>query len=74
MTLFLVQNGVLGARASARAPALDEAREGTASQCSPTSSRCASAASRRRLAAGVKPAPLDVVVDQLAAGAKAIWH
>ena len=27
-----------------------------------------------RLIAGVKPAPLDVVIDRLAGGCKAIWH
>ena len=27
-----------------------------------------------RLATGVQPAPLDIVVDQLADGAKALWH
>jgi hypothetical protein len=28
----------------------------------------------RRLAAGVAAAPLDVVIDALAEGAKVVWH
>jgi intracellular sulfur oxidation DsrE/DsrF family protein len=74
VTLFLVQNGVL---ARARAPAgvalqalADAGVEVLADEFSLRERGIRAAG----LLAGVKPAPLDVVLDRLAEGHKALWH
>jgi hypothetical protein len=72
VTLFLVQNGVLPARPCQAAKVLaDAAAAGVEVLADEFSLR---ERGIERLAPGVKKAPLDVVVDQLAAGRKAIWH
>ncbi len=74
VTLFLVQNGVLPARAGAHSGALGAlARAGVEVLADDFSLR------ERGIAAdsvvpGVKAAPLDIVVDQLADGRKTLWH
>jgi intracellular sulfur oxidation DsrE/DsrF family protein len=74
VTLFLVQNGVLPARAGAHAYDLSElAKVGIEVLADDFSLRERGIPSAG-LAAGVKPAPLDVVVDRLVGGWKAIWH
>jgi sulfur relay (sulfurtransferase) complex TusBCD TusD component (DsrE family) len=74
VTLFLVQNGVLPARKSAKSDALAAlARAGVEVLADEFSLRERGIATER-LVGGVKAAPLDVVVDQLAEGRKAIWH
>ena len=74
VTLFLVQNGVLPARMSAHSAKLtDLAGKGVRVLADEFSLRERGIAGDR-LAAGVQPAPLDIVVDQLADGAKALWH
>jgi hypothetical protein len=74
VTVFLVQNGVLPARAGARADGLSElAKAGIAILADEFSLRERGIPSDR-LMTGVKPAPLDFVIDQLADGCKAIWH
>ena len=72
VTLFLVQNGVLAARPSAHSAKLDAlARSGVTVLADDFSLQERGIA---RLAEGVAAAPIDVVVDHLAAGHKTLWH
>jgi sulfur relay (sulfurtransferase) complex TusBCD TusD component (DsrE family) len=72
VTLFLVQNGVLSARPSAQSDALSElARSGVTVLADDFSLQERGIA---RLAKGVAPSAISVVVDQLAAGHKTLWH
>jgi len=74
VTFFLVQNGVLAARRSARAPGLRALVEQGIEVLADEFSLRERGIPRDRLAPGVRPAPLDVIVDQLAEGRKALWH
>jgi sulfur relay (sulfurtransferase) complex TusBCD TusD component (DsrE family) len=72
VTLFLVQNGVLPVRPSAHSAALSAlARGGVTVLADDFSLRERGIA---QLAEGVAAAPIDVVVDDLAAGHKILWH
>ena len=74
VTLFLVQNGVFPARRSERSSQLTElARVGVRVLAEEFSLR-ERGIFVDRLAKGVVPARLDVVIDLLAGGAKALWH
>jgi len=74
VTVFLVQNGVLGVRVGARGPGYAElARAGVEVRADDFSLR-ERGISADRLQPGVTPSPLDLVIDRLAEGAKAIWH
>ena len=74
VTVFVVQNGVLGVRAGVRTSDYAElARAGVEVLADDFSLRERGIASDR-LQAGVKASAIDVVVDRLAEGAKAIWH
>jgi predicted peroxiredoxin len=74
VTLFLVQNGVLPARPSTHSKSLaDLTRAGVQVLADDFSLRERGIAPDR-LAAGIQAAPLDTVVDQLAAGRKTLWH
>lgn len=74
VTLFLVQNAVLAARKSARSDALAKVAAAGVEILADEFSLRERAVARDRLVAGVKPAPIDVVVDQLAEGRKAIFY
>ena len=72
VTLFLAQNGVLAARPSAKSAALGAlARSGVTVLADDFSLQERGIA---KLAEGVAAAPIDVVVDHLAAGHKTLWH
>ena len=72
VTLFLVQNGVLSARPSAHSAALGAlAQSGVTVLADDFSLQERGIA---KLAEGVAAAPIDVVVDQLAAVHKTLWH
>jgi predicted peroxiredoxin len=75
VTLFLVQNGVFPARTgSASTTALQAvARAGVEILADDFSLR-ERGIPRDRLPAGVTAAPIDVVLDRLATGRKALWH
>lgn len=74
VTMFLVQNGVLPARSSAHSQLLEQtSRVGVEVLADEFSLRERGIGSGS-LASGVTPAPLDIVIDQLADGRKAIWH
>ena len=74
VTLFLVQNGVLAARSGARAGALSALAEQRVEVLADDFSLRERGIPEGRLAPGVRPAPLDVVIDRLADGCKALWH
>ena len=74
VTLFLVQNGVLPTRPCSQARALTDLADAGVSILADSFSLSERGISAEQLAQGVAAAPLDVVVDQLAEGCKAIWH
>ena len=72
VTLFLLQNGVLAARPSIHSAKLDAlARSGVTVLADDFSLQERGIA---KLAEGVAAAAIEVVVDQLAAGHKTLWH
>jgi intracellular sulfur oxidation DsrE/DsrF family protein len=75
VTLFLVQNGVFPARRSAHSAAALAAvtRAGVEVLADEFSLRERGIPSEQ-LTARVSAAPLDVVIDRLAEGCKALWH
>lgn len=74
VTLFLVQNGVLAARAGARNDALHSVAASGVEVLADEFSLRERGIGAGGLATCVKPAPLDVVLDRLAEGRKALWH
>jgi intracellular sulfur oxidation DsrE/DsrF family protein len=74
VTVFLVQNGVLPARSGARADDLAKLAGAGVRVLADSFSLQERGIDERRLAAGIAAAPLDVVLDALAEGAKVIWH
>ena len=74
VTLFLVQNGVLPARPCGASTALSAVAQAGIEVLADDFSLRERGIATDTLAEGVRAAPLDVVVDQLAAGRKAIWH
>jgi sulfur relay (sulfurtransferase) complex TusBCD TusD component (DsrE family) len=74
VTVFLVENGVLAARASARLREFEQlAKSGVAVLADEFSLRERGIAAAE-LAASVKPVALDAVVEQMVAGAKVLWN
>ena len=74
VTVFVVQNGVLGVRAGARrSDYAGLARAGVEVLADDFSLRERGILADK-LQPGVTPSPLDLVIDRLAEGAKAIWH
>ena len=72
VTLFLAQNGVLSARPSAQSDALGAlARSGVTVLADDFSLQERGIS---KLIEGVTAAPIEVVVDHLAAGYKTLWH
>ena len=74
VTVFLVQNGVLPARKSPASGALEELGRAGVELLADEFSLRERGIAADRLADGVSAAPLDVVIDRLAAGCKAVWH
>ena len=74
VTVFLVQNGVLAARRSARCAAFEELLHTEVEILADDFSLRERGIRADDVAAGVKPAPLDVVVDRLAENYRAMWH
>ena len=73
VTLFLVQNGVTAARRSLRSEGLARLIEAGVEVLADDFSLREIGIPSSRLAAGVKVANLDVAMDQLAEGRKALW-
>lgn len=74
VSLVLVQNGVLPARPGRRSAALTRLAEANVQVVADAFSLRERGIAAESLAPGVRPAPLDVVIDGLAQGAKALWH
>jgi hypothetical protein len=74
VTFFLVQNGVTAARTGAIDAAFDRLLGEKVRVLADDFSLRERAIDRGALKSGVKPSPIDEVVDLLAAGAKALWH
>lgn len=74
VTLFLVQNGVLPARRGTHSDLLSKASKAGVEVLADEFSLRERGIQAEKLAEGVRAAPLDTVVDQLAEGRKAIWH
>ena len=74
VTFFLVQNGVLPARAGARADGLESVSKAGATILADDFSLRERGIDAGSLNAGAKAAPLDTVVDQLADGVKTLWN
>jgi hypothetical protein len=72
VTLFLVQNGVLAARPSAHSAALTALCQSGVKVLADDFSL--QERGIPKLAEGVVAAPIDVVIDHLAAGHKILWH
>ena len=72
VTLFLTQNGVLSARPSAHSAALSALARGGVTVLADDFSLQERGITK--LAEGVAAAPIEVVVDHLAAGHKTLWH
>ena len=73
VTLFLVQNGVLSTRRSSRSAELSAAARGGVAVLADEFSLRERGIDEKRLTDGVTTAPIDAVVEQLAAGGKAIF-
>ena len=74
VVLFLVQNGVLPARDGASADGLTAASSAGVHVLADEFSLRERGIAPEKLAVGVWSSPLEVVIDELAAGAKAMWH
>lgn len=74
VTLFLVQNGVLPARSGVHSDLIAEVAQSGAEILADDFSLRERAIPADALVPGVKASPLEVVVDQLAEGRKALWH
>ncbi len=74
VTLFLVQNGVLPARQCAHSHLFRAAARAGVEVLADDFSLRERGIQAAELIAEVKSAPLDVVIDRLVAGCKAMWH
>jgi sulfur relay (sulfurtransferase) complex TusBCD TusD component (DsrE family) len=75
VTLFLVQNGVLPARKSPKSePLCSKLAQAGVEVLADEFSLRERGITASQLAPGVKASPLDIVIDQLEDGRKAIWH
>lgn len=74
VTLFLVQNGVLGARAGEHARWYAELGRSGVEVLADDFSLRERGIPVARLAPGVSASSLDVVIDQLGEGRKTLWH
>jgi predicted peroxiredoxin len=74
VSVFLVQNGVLAARQSSRSHLVAEVASAGVQVLADEFSLRERGIPSTRLVSGVSAAPLDVVIDQLAEGRKALWH
>lgn len=74
VALFLVQNGVMGTRRGARDMGLGAAAAAGVRVLADDFSLRERGIPADGLIDGVSAAPLDVVIDRLAEGCKAIWH
>lgn len=74
VTVFLVQNGVLPARRGAQFDAIADAIKAGVTLLADDFSLRERGIGGDQLNTGIAPAPLESVVDRLAAGCKTLWH
>ena len=74
VTFFLLQNGVLPARRSAGSAALSALADAGVEVLADDFSLRERGISADRLAPGVRPAPIDTVIDHMVEGSKVVWH
>jgi hypothetical protein len=74
VTLLLVQNGVFPARRGAKDLGLAAVLAAGVKVLADDFSLRERGIADAKLAAGISPTPLDVVIDHLAAGHKTLWH
>lgn len=74
VTLFLVQNGVLPARPGSKSGALTDVAAAGVEVLADDFSLRERGISEGGLLEAVKPASIEILVDQLAEGRKALWH
>lgn len=74
VTVYLVQNGVLAARRSKLSEKVTALAKAGVTVLADDFSLRERGIPTSRLAPGVAEASIDVVVDQLAGGARALWH
>lgn len=74
VTLFLVQNGVLPSREGARADELAAVAASGVAVLADEFSLKERAIPQNELVNGIKPSAIDIIIDKLASGSKAIWH
>jgi sulfur relay (sulfurtransferase) complex TusBCD TusD component (DsrE family) len=74
VALFLVQNGVLAVRSGARRTALDKVIRTRIEVLADDFSLRERGISSASLIAGARPAPIDSLVERMAAGWNALWH
>ena len=74
VTVFLVQNGVLPARRGSKSRALSALCRSGVTVLADEFSLRERGIKRGKLVKGVKSAPLDTVIDHMAARGKIIWH
>lgn len=74
VTLFLVQNGVFPVRQSKHSEQLEAAAKAGVEVLADDFSLRERGIPPSRVVSGVQPAPLSIVIDQLAEGRKALWH
>ena len=74
VTLFLIQNGVFPARPGSRSDGLASVAQAGVDVLADEFSLRERGIATNSLTSGVRPAPLDTVIDQLADGRKAMWH
>ena len=72
--MFLVQNGVMPARYGARVPGFDALLQAGVPVLAEEQSLRERGIPPGSLRAGVHPAPLELVIDALAAGARVLWR
>lgn len=74
VTVFLVQNGVLNARASSGSARVSKLAEAGVAVLADSFSLRERGISTDHLAVGVRAGEIDIVVDHLAAGHKVMWN
>lgn len=74
VTLFLVENGVFPARLGAFGDTISGAAKAGVTVLAEEFALRERGIGVGNLAEGVRPAPIERIVDELAAGAKALWH
>lgn len=74
VVLFLVENGVLPARAGAHSDHLSALVRSGVKVLADEFALCERGIAADRLREGVRASPIDEIIDELAGGAKAMWH